>query len=574
MLATTKLASRWATLVPISLALAVFVFAFATGIASGVSGAASRLPSTLYSLTAVLSSQFHELQGSPYHGYKSVEDALKHYGFEVTHCGMAAQYAVPPGSPEPITDRSCGGNFRNPAYLNALLRAAASADTCGSPLVFNANNDQGIVDFIRAAFSIFGTNVAALYNFYFLLMLTPVVLYLLSFWRDYRACVLLFACACAVYVFMPSWLIQNNSLLSVATQRFLSTLGIIPVLHILQLIQRDERSPKWLDIATAVGQAAFISFAYAIRASSIWMVVAVAAALFYYTARPFLHALLARTLRVDASSVRRVSVALLFVATFLAIEAVRAVYLTPACGTALNAHPFWHTIYYSLQFGPRWDSTNVILYKGLSGNETRPNPVPAINDVTKTGDEMVYEAVQEYVEAHHLPYQTKPTMWYSTTQSGITTSEGMPLGSWVTYEQVVRSMFFDFVRENPQYVLENFLIVKPLHFLVVLRDFLQTVWHDLSPARAVAFCLMVVLIAGFAPIQAGHGSWRALVGRGAALLVLGFAIASIPSFVLYANTWVVADQVGDGCSGPRETPQPRSKSRTAPSLKIKCFPVS
>ena len=108
---------------------------------------------------------------------------------------------------------------------------------------------------------------------------------------------------------MPSWLILDSALLSVANQRFLSTIGIIPTLHILQLIHRGDSSQKWVDLATAVGQATFISFAYAIRATSVWMFVATAAALLYYSASPFLHALRARMMRLDATSVGRIAIA-------------------------------------------------------------------------------------------------------------------------------------------------------------------------------------------------------------------------------------------------------------------------
>ena len=101
---------------------------------------------------------------------------------------------------------------------------------------------------------------------------------------------------------------------------------------------------------------------------------------------------------------------------------------------ALTSHPFWHTVFYSLQFGPRWDSKSAT-HSGLPGNETRHNPVPAIDDIAKTGDEMVYSGVKEYILRHHLPYQTEPDLWYVTPQSGLTTPEAMPLSSGMTMKR-------------------------------------------------------------------------------------------------------------------------------------------
>jgi len=122
----------------------------------------------------------------------------------------------------------------------------------------------------------------------------------------------------------------------------------------------------------------------------------------------------------------------------------------------------------------------------------------------------------------------------------MTTPDGLPLGSWVTYETVVRAMFFEFFRENPRYVLENFLIVKPWHYLLTLGEFLRTVWHDLSPARIGMFFLMLCLVVAFVPHSCR--SWRALVAPSVALLLVALIVASIPSLVTYANTWVIADQ--------------------------------
>jgi hypothetical protein len=522
--------SKWTIIIPVVLSGVVFVSAFVAGIASGLSGTASYLPSTLFGVTAVLSSRVYGLAGHPYAGYSTVKESLERSGMDPVKIAHG-EFKI--------------SAFRDPVTLNSMLHTASTVDTCGAFLVFDSNNDQGMVDYIRGAFALFGINVAALYNFYFILLAIPIILYLLSFWRDYRACVLLFAFLCAAYTFMPSWIYRNNALISIANQRFLSILGIIPVLHILLLIARRSAALRWLDVATAIGQTAFVAFAYAIRSSAEWMYLAAATLMLFYLAGPAIRAARRRQWSIDSANTRRLTIAMLFAATALTIGAFRMLYLTAPCGEALNAHPVWHTLYYSLQFGPRWGS-KLAPYNGLGKHRDWPNPVPAIDDASKSGDEMVYQAVKEYVQRHHLPYQTEPSIWYSTPESRRVTSEGLPLGSWATYEHVVRDMFFEFVRNNPRYVLENFLVIKPLLFVTTLAEYFKSVWSDLTPARSGVFVVMVLLIAIFYPARGDDQMAAARIGMHTGILLLCFAWSAVPSLIFYTNTQYVGDQASLG----------------------------
>jgi hypothetical protein len=520
-LRSVRFIAKWPSLVPAALSIAMFACAFVAGILSGVSGSASHLPASLYGFTAVLSSQALGLEGHPYSGYQSVEEALKRGGME----------AIKENIPQ---------IFRNPMLLNSVLQQASVAETCGSPLVFNSNNDQGIVDYIRGAFWMFGMNVRALYYFYFVVLVVPVLLFLLAFWRDYLACALLFACMFAVYAFMPSWIFQVDDLMSVANQRFLSTIGIVPLLHILMMISRKDCNSSWPDIATITGQAIVVSFAYAVRSTTEWMFVAVAALTLFCLAKPLLIAIRVRTLRaVGPFAIHRASVALLFAATVLTVGAVRMLYLTPACGTALNAHPIWHTLYFGLQWGPKWGSKTAP-YIGLARNEHRPNPVPRIDDESLVGDEIVYEAVKQYVIRHHLPYNTEPNIWYATAQSEQTTAEPMPFGSWVIYERLVRDMFLEFAWEHPRYLLENFLVVKPRHFIDVLARFFLAVWRDLSVTRAIAFGAMVLIIAAF--WLTGKQAKTSISFMTMMLLLLFSFGVSLAPLLAHSNPHLISDQ--------------------------------
>ena len=155
--------TRWPSVVPTVVAFAVLGFGFVTGIRVGLAGAEAPMAPAMFGIAAVISSKVHGLRGYPYRGFSVVHDVILIPFNEATKEGTTVDDDAD----------EIGRNFRDSALLNSALRDASSVDACGSELVFDVNNDQGIVDYIRAAFLIFGINVAALYNFYYVLRADP-----------------------------------------------------------------------------------------------------------------------------------------------------------------------------------------------------------------------------------------------------------------------------------------------------------------------------------------------------------------------------------------------------------------
>jgi hypothetical protein len=504
--ASVKALQRTPSLAPIALSLFMLAAAFVTGIQSGISGTVSHLHISLIGLTSALSFKAHGLTGHPYAGYQSVEDQLMKSGLEAT-------------------PRNFPQNFRNTPLVTAALQAGAAADTCGSGLVFHPENDQGLIDYIRGAFWLFGIDVAALYNFYFVLVAISVLLYLICYWRDYSACLLLFACLCAIYSFMPSYIYNDTNLISVANSRFASTVGIIPLLHIMLLIWRNDRQIGWPSLATAIGQAMLVSFAYAVRASSQWMFLAAAALLLLCTAKPLVLVARHRALAAIKPSITgRLPIALVFAATVMTFGAARNVYLVPPCGTALNAHPVWHSIFYGLSLHPDWVSQFSATYDD------------------KRGDELVYAAAKHYVERHHLPYQTRPSIWVTTPETARTGVDPMPFGSWSVYEDIIRSAFFEFSVEHPRFVIENFLFYKPQQLIRDLKYFLRTVWSDLTPAKSALFVAIIAVLTACGLANTEARAARLPLAGLAAVMLISFISSLVPLLLAYSDSHLISDQ--------------------------------
>lgn len=493
---------RWATLVPIALSLLVLGAAFNTGIKSGVSRTTSMTNINLIGLAAVISSKDFGLTRHPYAGFTAVKDAL-------FKAGLAEGDSAPK-------------NYADPTVVANALKAGTAADVCGSTLNFHPENDQGSIDFLRAAFTVFGINVSSVYYFYFVIVAISVIFFLWEFWQDYGACLLLVACACAIYSFMPHYLIDDSNLLSVGNYRFLTTLGIIPLLHILLLIWRNDARLGWRDLLPAIGQIAIVYFALAIRSTTLWMFIAIAALFAIVLAKPVLISLRQRDSgALQRAAMRRVPLAMIIVAIVMALGTTHDMYMVPPCGTSLNSHPLWHSIFVGYTIDPDWKTRFQPQFEGA------------------TGDELPGEAARLYVEEHHLPYQTRPTIWVRTAQTERTSADPMPFGSWLTYETLIRKATIEFAVRHPRFVLEDFLFYKPLHLASDLADFMATVRMGLTPLVLLSFVVIAALLAILAP--AGRPQDVPVSGL-MAVLILAFFASTIPLLVAYSLTFLIADQ--------------------------------
>jgi hypothetical protein len=501
---------RWRTLVPILLAILVLGAGFVAGIRSGLRDTIGHLFIDLSALTATLSSEYHGLTGHPYQGFLSVRSALQENGLS-------------------INKQNFPGNFRDYPTLTRALRAAKTVNTCGSPLISDPYNDQGVFDFIRGSFSIFGADVRSTYYFYFLLVGSSAGIYLLCFWRDYAACALLFACACAIYSFMLGYVLNNNQLISVSNTRFLSTLGIVPLLHVLMtLITKRVPQTDWAPLIALIAQSAIMELAIASRSTAQWMEIAFAFVLVVLFVRTGLDAIRGRFHGAFRSFLFSCGATALYVlATFAVIGSARAVLLPPSCGVAINGHPFWHNVFLGLSFDREWKAIIT----------------PELGTVTDAqGDQMVFAMAQHYAEQHHLPYQTRPSIWISTPETEASGMDSAPFGSWQIYEGIVREVFFEFVRKHPIYTLKMFFIQKPVLLIHHMRLFFSEVLGDLTLFDMLALTAMIVAIGVLAPAADEKREDGGQFGRLLLLVTCCFAISTIPLLVVYPDDFLIADQ--------------------------------
>lgn len=311
--------------------------------------------------------------------------------------------------------------------------------------------DVGYADFYNLAFRLFGFNAYATHWLYVALLFASAVLFTTVFISSTSAMASLVAGVSALFAETASQSLFADFLPNFVANRFVSTLALIPLLHVVcALLRRSRLRPA--ETVLLVVQLCILAFVIAARSSAQWSVVAGLAI--------FLVVFLIRMRSFDAAStsttgIRRWLERIRGVAQFRRLVAVAALLLTVT--TAISAlrysrldrvyffdgnmpnHMVWHSAFVGLAFHPDW-----------------PKLKPY--GVGESGDGIGFLLFERARKQQHLPY-VSPNGFYLVR----------------TYEKFVRDQYFRFLRRHPKYAVELFLYYKPLILYSLLSHFISSI---------------------------------------------------------------------------------------------------
>lgn len=206
--------------------------------------------------------------------------SMKHRGYGYTispGIQTTLEYAGLTGDPSVLKTlgTTFPDNLRNPALINKAIQKAVDFKAPFNPRTEvrgNGGDDVGLVDFARLSFFLFGFGVVSFYLTYFTVLGLSLVCAVATFRRRPDVLAVFYVTTLALpLVFMSS--VFNHDLNGILDPRFLSTLGIVPGLHIaFALLSRAPLAPA--SAALVAVQSCILVFAYWIRSSAFWIVLA------------------------------------------------------------------------------------------------------------------------------------------------------------------------------------------------------------------------------------------------------------------------------------------------------------
>ncbi len=489
--------------------------------------------SAVWAMAIAISDLEYDLDGGL--GYREVEGAL-------------ASRMTTMSSAVAVHDYGTGNLASMPDVTTAALRYAASLDEDrfikgGDPeqgsFVSLGGEDIGFANFLVWAYRIYGYDAYSPRDLYLTILFLGFIVFVAVYWRSNAAIALVTLGVAGLFGVTASGVFVDG-LPSIAANRFLSTLVIIPILHVICAVLRFARWRLSFFLALAL-QAWLISFAVSARSSAGWgplafLLVALVAlmawlALAWWDSRPDTMARLREwRARMQDGAVRLVSPRgdlrwrpspagpekqarpfhaahiLAVLLTVLAVNGVannlREMRLDPLYSGegVLGHHPRWHNAYIALAMHPDWPQTK---------------PYPEQND--GLNDNISWVAFYAVAE-----------------ERGINPLHPAGLLRVRVLDEIIKEEYLRFIREHPRYVAELFLIYKPIAYWNVSSRLIPTV-------QPVAWLLMLVS-AGIAGLMlTATSAWNRTALWGASVITVG--MAQLPAFWAYAADHAFSDQL-------------------------------
>jgi hypothetical protein len=453
-----------------------------------------------------------------------------------------------------VNDEATRLIVQDPAAVTRGFRAAAAVKLASIVIPTNIRGyitdwceDLGYADFYNVAFRLFGFTAFSTHLLYFSILSASFGLFAFTFRMDNIAINLLNLAVTALFL-VSATSIFNDGLPSFAANRFISTLAIIPLLHII-CAALWRRVFHVINVAALLAQILIMWFATNARSSGNWCVIAIAVVVFlvYFMRRPasrtitvmtmaFSTHLLQRFETVQRPSVsvtpgspleapRRFSIRFLTIPYGRTLCAVGFLALAVTGGLTVSRHALysdryywednlphhliWHSAYLGLQFNPAWPTVT-------------PFPYP---DVPLAGDGAGFVAFEHWTRDRGIPYISQSQEVYSNGYY-----RARP------YEKFIHHVFVDFALAHPVYMIQLYLYYKPLALITLVAKLTGSIgwlaWLFVPIPLGLASVLFAVPKEGFLK------QTEIVTAMGAVVLC-----SLLPSFWAYPAAGVASDEV-------------------------------
>lgn len=304
--------------------------------------------------------------------------------------------------------------------------------------------DEGHYNFVNLAFRVFGPSIESLYRTYWLLLCISVLSFVLAQYRSSGALLLLVVVALVQYAIFSSsiWWFTAGGHPSTdpGNPRFLTSLCIVPTLHFI--ITARSRGPLHRHEILLMGVQAFVlALAMFERITTMWVVVAMLALAGLYWLRRW---------RSPATTPTQSYYPVLLLVLAVAASTIIDRHWTAHPGIAANGyssgHNVWFALFYNLQTHPQWSQR----YAAKYGSET--------------GDVLTRHACLLYLAEHREEWPRWNPRSENPFQLGI---------SSVGLELMCRKAFFEFLRNDPMFVIEVWTIYNTRSLMHYTLDFLR-----------------------------------------------------------------------------------------------------
>jgi len=442
--------------------------------------------------------------------------------------------------------------------INEAIQRATLLDNINLNQIHAYVNDQAYLYYVILAFSLFGIKIQSLSYFWLLLIFVSVLSFLVTYRKKIPSLLLLWCLLVSITLVVISNPGVGNQLITVYNYRFLPILGLIPLLHIVLSINGQQKSLiNWVLILI---QMLILVFVLLARGSAQWMLIPIALSVIYslWSNRG--------KLRTDTNSpenisrtgtiASRITPLILVLVIFLLARSTMAQFLHEEYDKELwaRSHVVWHAAVVGMTTDPilmsRYVCSDEPLTDQLMGFEQlqcdktpRRYPRLVYGIFNQPSDMHGFQAAVRYLRKRGSDEQIGSEI----------RKPGYFNIKWDRYDEIMRKVYFDMLRQNPIDSLYMYAIVKPLKYLKEAAMYTKYFGKSLLRSQStlgvlgilvIVFTLHHYLVRGFRHLLANvrsHLQDEAKILPRQLLIV--FISSLTPSILFYSQTHIIADSV-------------------------------
>lgn len=355
---------------------------------------------------------------------------------------------------------------------NSLLKATVLQNP-NTESLHGSINDISYIIYVIVAFLIFGIKIQSLSYLWVLLFFCSVFAFVISYWKDVEKLLLLWCLIVSVSLIVITIPGVGVQIQNVYNQRFLTVLGLIPLLHIFFSVSTFKTNIEPLTLI----QVLILSFVIFCRGLAQWMFVPLFLVVIYTVSVTFF-----KNKKIMKNEKKQslytillsgVKIPILMFVIILSAKIGIPRILSPVYQNPLwtHSHIFWYGIVISLTTDPILKNKYVCSEKPLKDklkglNHVQCEDIPSfqnrfINAIRNSPADMhAYHSAVRYLRDNR-----------SNEQIGLETRADYFNVRWKRLDEIMKIIFTEMITQNPIDCLYMFLVIKPLKYFLEIAKY-------------------------------------------------------------------------------------------------------
>ncbi len=345
------------------------------------------------------------------------------------------------------------------SVINGAIEQALNLEDVASEGIYYTKY-EGLSTYYKVAFLIFGYKAESIFYLFWVLLIIPVVIFLITFYKQPTLLFFLLLFTCALFANSQT---QGVLLQSIIRNRFLPILTILPAFYIM-LLMFGQRKQDWITFMGVIGQTLVLILVMYTRPSSLYQLLFLTGASIILTILWYIQRKRsALNIPLKMSALSLWPLALIIVAYFALKYNLAPVH----SDTITNRSCTWHMFYIGLGAHPKGPQEYGILGADMD----------AYNLVSRKAPELGYSGkVKDAISSIFVivPEDSQE-------------ADGEIGWCDAVYEEIVKDEFFRIFRQDPWFVIDTYryklFTYVELYFEPLIPELINTVYAN--PAAIV-----------------------------------------------------------------------------------------